>query len=353
MEVTDVDDVVRGLAGQGYLVDEGLATAVLLALRLQRPLLLEGDAGVGKTEVARALAAWTGGPLVRLQCHDGLDASQALYEWDHARQLLHLRAAEATGEATDRGTAALEGDLFDERFLVRRPLLAALDGRPGDPPPVLLVDEVDRADDEFEALLLELLSDWAVTIPELGTIRAEVPPLAVLTSNRTRDVHDALKRRCLYHWVEQPTLEREVAIVELRAPEVAPRLAAPRRRGRRRDPLARAVQAAGGRRDHRLGPRRRRARPRRARRGRGRGHPRHRGEVPRGRGPGAGPRGRPDRRRRGGPRWLSRSRSPSPAPSGRRASRCRSTPPSPSPVRSPTSTGPGAPAPTGPGGPRS
>jgi MoxR-like ATPase len=225
VEVTDVDDVARGLAGQGYLIDEGLATAVLLALRLQRPLLLEGDAGVGKTEVARALAGWTGGPLVRLQCHDGLDASQALYEWDHARQLLHLRAAEATGEASDRGTDALEGELYDERFLVRRPLLAALAGRPGEPPPVLLVDEVDRADDEFEALLLELLSDWAVTVPELGTLRAEVPPVAVLTSNRTRDVHDALRRRCLYHWVEQPTLEREVAIVELRAPEVAPDLA--------------------------------------------------------------------------------------------------------------------------------
>jgi MoxR-like ATPase len=222
---SSVDDVVAGLADQGYLADEGLATAVFLGLRLQRPLLLEGDAGVGKTEVARALAAWTGGPLVRLQCHDGLDASQALYEWDHARQLLHLRAAEATGAAGAAGTDALESELYDERFLVRRPLLAALDGRPGEPAPVLLVDEVDRADDEFEAFLLELLADWAVTIPELGTIRAEVAPIAVLTSNRTRDVHDALKRRCLYHWVEQPGFEREVAIIAVRAPEVGEALA--------------------------------------------------------------------------------------------------------------------------------
>lgn len=220
-----VEDVTAGLGAQGYLADEGLATAVFLALRLGRPLLLEGDAGVGKTEVARALAGWTGGPLVRLQCHDGLDASQALYEWDHARQLLHLRAAEAAGRAAAANTDDLEDELYDERFLVRRPLLAALDGRPGEAPPVLLVDEIDRADDEFEAFLLELLSDWAVTIPELGTVHAEVAPVAILTSNRTRDVHDALKRRCLYHWVEQPTFAREVAIIGVRAPEVAPALA--------------------------------------------------------------------------------------------------------------------------------
>jgi MoxR-like ATPase len=215
-----VDDVAAGLAGQDYLADDGLATAVFLALRLSRPLFLEGDAGVGKTEVARALAAWTGGRLVRLQCYEGIDAAQALYEWDHARQLVHLRTAEAAGRAQGVDADALEGELYDERFLVRRPLLQALDGQAGSPAPVLLVDEVDRADDEFEAFLLEVLSDWAVTVPELGTVRAEVPPVTVLTSNRTRDVHDALKRRCLYHWVEQPDLEREVAIVRVRAPEV-------------------------------------------------------------------------------------------------------------------------------------
>jgi MoxR-like ATPase len=210
-----VDAVLAGLADQGYLADDGLATAVFLALKLGRPLLLEGDAGVGKTEVARAVAAWTGGPLVRLQCHDGIDAAQALYEWDHARQLLHLRAAEVTGAVAD-----VEASLYEERFLIRRPLLAALSGAVGQPAPVLLIDEIDRADDEFEAFLLELLADWAVTIPELGTVRAAVPPVAVLTSNRTRDVHDALKRRCLYHWVEPPDFDREVAIVRRRAPAV-------------------------------------------------------------------------------------------------------------------------------------
>ncbi len=225
MTVADVAGVVDGLAAHEYLADEGLATAVFLALRLERPLFLEGDAGVGKTEVAKALAAWTGGRLVRLQCYEGIDAAQALFEWDHARQLLHLRAAEAAGRAEARGVVALEGELYDARFLVRRPLLQALDTPAEGPPPVLLIDEIDRADDEFEAFLLELLSDWAVTVPELGTVRARVPPVTVLTSNRTRDVHDALKRRCLYHWVEQPDVAREVAIVRLRAPEVAGDLA--------------------------------------------------------------------------------------------------------------------------------
>jgi MoxR-like ATPase len=219
--VDGVDGVRDGLGAQDYLADEGLATAVFLALRLQRPLFLEGEAGVGKTEVARALSSWTGGRFVRLQCYEGIDVAQALYEWDHARQLLHLRAAEAAGRAAD----SLEDELYDERFLVRRPLLQALDGAAGEVPPVLLVDEIDRADDEFEAFLLELLSDWAVTVPELGTVRAATPPVTVLTSNRTRDVHDALKRRCLYHWVELPDLAREVAIVRVRAPEVPEALA--------------------------------------------------------------------------------------------------------------------------------
>jgi MoxR-like ATPase len=215
-------DVATALAEHGYLPDEGLATSVFLALTLQRPLLLEGDAGVGKTELAKALARWTGGELLRLQCYEGLDVANAVYEWDHARQLLHLRAAEAAG--TSGGVEELERGLYDERFLVRRPLLEAVTAREG-PPPVLLIDEVDRADDEFEAFLLEVLSDWAVTVPELGTIRAVTPPIAVITSNRTRDVHDALKRRCLYHWVEHPSLAREVEIVRLRAPGVSERLA--------------------------------------------------------------------------------------------------------------------------------
>jgi MoxR-like ATPase len=212
-------EVADGLRAAGYLADEGLATAVLLALTLHRPLLLEGEAGVGKTEVAKALSRWTGGRLLRLQCYEGIDLAQAAYEWDYSRQLLHLRAAEARGD--DLGSA--EDELYAERFLVRRPLLLALGG--GDPPPVLLIDEVDRADDEFEAFLLEFLSEYAMTIPELGTLEATVPPLVVLTSNRTRDVHDALKRRCFYHWVEHPDFEREVAIVRMRAPQVVEVLA--------------------------------------------------------------------------------------------------------------------------------
>ncbi len=218
-----VEEVRTALADHDYLADEGLATAVFLALTLQRPLLLEGEAGVGKTEVAKVLARWTGGELLRLQCYEGIDVSQAVYEWDWSRQLLHLRTAEATG-AVAAGTDALEDELWSERFLVRRPLLAAIDHREG-PPPVLLVDEVDRADDEFEAFLLEILSDYSVTVPELGTFRAAVPPIVVITSNRTRDVHDALKRRCLYHWVEHPDFEREVAVVRLRVPAAGETLA--------------------------------------------------------------------------------------------------------------------------------
>ncbi|QGG97109.1 AAA domain-containing protein [Actinomarinicola tropica] len=193
-------------------------------MRLHRPLLLEGEAGVGKTEVAKTLARWTGGELIRLQCYEGIDLGQAAYEWDHARQLLHLRTAEATGAATRDETDRLEDELYSERFLVRRPLLRALDHGEG-VPPVLLIDELDRADDEFEAFLLEILSDFTITVPELGTFRAPTPPLVVVTSNRTRDLHDALKRRCLYHWVEHPDFEREVAVVRMRAPDVAESLA--------------------------------------------------------------------------------------------------------------------------------
>jgi len=216
--VSSVGDVRDALAEYHYLADEGLATAVFLALTLRRPLLLEGEAGVGKTEVAKVLARWTGGELVRLQCYEGIDAGQAVYEWDYSRQLLHLRAVEA------RGAEVVEDELYSEQFLVRRPLLRAI-AYEGPVPPVLLVDEVDRADDEFEAFLLEILSDYAITVPELGTFRTEVPPVVIVTSNRTRDVHDALKRRCLYHWIGHPDFERELAIVRLRAPEVPPELA--------------------------------------------------------------------------------------------------------------------------------
>ncbi len=211
-----VADVVLGLAANGYLADEGLATAIFLSLTMGRPLLLEGEPGVGKTEVAKALSALTGGELLRLQCYEGLDASQALYEWDYPRQLLHLRAAEAAGTISS-DVAVVENELYSERFLVRRPLLDAISDRHRIAP-VLLIDELDRADDEFEAFLLEVLADNAVTIPELGTFRATVPPIVIITSNRTRDVHDALKRRCLYHWVEHPDLEREIAIVRSRVP---------------------------------------------------------------------------------------------------------------------------------------
>ena len=217
-------DVGAALTEHGYLPDEGLTTAVFLALELKRPLLLEGEAGVGKTELAKVLATWTGGELIRLQCYEGIDAAQAVYDWDYARQLLHLRAAEATGETAGRSSDAVEADLYQERFLIKRALLRAI-GHGDGPPPVLLIDEIDRADDEFEAYLLEVLSDFQITVPELGVFRAPTPPIVVLTSNRTRDVHDALKRRCLYHWVEHPSFEREVAIVRLKAPQVDQQLA--------------------------------------------------------------------------------------------------------------------------------
>jgi MoxR-like ATPase len=198
-----IEALQAALARERYLVDEGLATVVFLALRLHKPLLVEGEPGVGKTELAKALAAATDAPLLRLQCYEGIDVHHALYDWDYPRQLLHLRAGGA-------------GPLYDEQFLVRRPLLEAL-SQPG---AVLLIDELDRADDEFEAFLLEFLSDFQVTIPEVGVIRAEEPPAVVITSNRTRELHEALKRRCLYHWIEHPDLEREVAIARARLPEV-------------------------------------------------------------------------------------------------------------------------------------
>ncbi|MCU1656347.1 MAG: ATPase associated with various cellular 5 [Pseudonocardiales bacterium] len=211
----DPTAVADALDRAGYLPDTGIATAAFLAIRMGRPLFLEGDPGVGKTALAQALADITGARLVRLQCYEGIDASQALYDWDFPRQILHLRAA---GDAAD--TASLEASLYDRRFLVPRPILQALENSPS----VLLIDEIDRADDEFEAFLLEVLADNAVTIPELGTIRAETPPIVVLTSNRTREVHDALKRRCLYHWIAHPDFAREVEIVRRRIPDVAEQL---------------------------------------------------------------------------------------------------------------------------------
>ncbi len=213
-----VEELEQALRDADYLPDRGLATAIFLALEMHRPLLLEGEAGVGKTEVAKTLARLLGAELIRLQCYEGIDASQALYEWDYARQLLYARALQ-TGEVDPQARAA---ELYGREFLVERPLLRAIRAGAG---AVLLIDELDRADDEFEAFLLEILSDYSVTVPEIGTIAAAEPPPVVVTSNRTRELHDALKRRCLYHWIEFPDLEREVAIIRLRAPEVPLRLA--------------------------------------------------------------------------------------------------------------------------------
>jgi MoxR-like ATPase len=205
--------VREALAGERYLADRGLATAVYLAATLEQPLLVEGEAGVGKTEVGKALAGATGARLIRLQCHEGIDVHHALYDWDYPRQLLHLRA---------EGPAADDAQLYSERYLLRRPLLEALTA---EEPVVLLIDEIDRADDEFEAFLLELLSDFQVSIPELGTVTAERRPLVVITSNRTRELHDALKRRCLYHWIDYPQPEREAEIVRARLPGVPEEIA--------------------------------------------------------------------------------------------------------------------------------
>ncbi len=286
LRTTTSADLAAQLGETGYLADDELATVLFLALRMQRPLLLEGEPGTGKTALAEAVAESLDLPLIRLQCYEGIDATQALYDWDFPRQILHLRALEAVhGQADVEET---EKSLYDERFLLARPVLQALQQAPA----VLFVDEVDRADDEFEAFLLEVLSTYQVSIPELGTVAAAEPPVVVLTSNRTRELHDALKRRCLYHWIEHPGLDREVQIVRSRAPEVSDTLArqvvgvvqqlrAPRR----------PAQAARRGRDPRLGarpaaPRHRRPRPRV-----GGQHARRAGEVPRGRRPGqAGPR---------------------------------------------------------------
>jgi MoxR-like ATPase len=216
--------LAAALGEAGYLADEDLATVAYLARVMERPLLLEGEPGTGKTALAEALAQVTDAQLIRLQCYEGIDATQALYDWDFGRQILHLRTLEAAASSSDTNALeveTIERSLFDERFLLARPVLQALRTTPS----VLLVDEIDRADDEFEAFLLEVLSGWTVTIPELGTIRAATPPTVVLTSNRTRELHDALKRRCLYHWIDHPDLEREVAIVRARLPEVAETLA--------------------------------------------------------------------------------------------------------------------------------
>ncbi len=214
----DANEIRSALEATGYIAEASSATALWLAMRLDKPLFLEGDPGVGKTEVARAMASVLNLPLIRLQCYEGIDAAQALYDWDFPRQILHVRAAESAGI---KDLIALENDLYSRRFLLARPLLRALEE-----PCVLLIDEVDRADDEFEAFLLELLSDFAITIPELGRIAAETPPLTILTSNRTRDVHDALKRRCLYQYLEHPDIEREIRIIKARLPEISSGLAA-------------------------------------------------------------------------------------------------------------------------------
>jgi len=217
--IASPEELARRLGDTGYLCDDALATVGFLALELQRPLLVEGEPGTGKTALAEAISEALDLPLIRLQCYEGIDSSQALYDWDFPRQILHLRAVESAGDGGD--LEEIEKGLFAERFLLARPVLRAL----RESPAVLLVDEIDRADDEFEAFLLEVLSTYQVSIPELGTVVAATPPVVVLTSNRTREIHDALKRRCLYHWIDHPDLEREVAIVRTRAPEVSATLA--------------------------------------------------------------------------------------------------------------------------------
>lgn len=219
---SSIDNTVAMLGSAGYVADRSLATVLFLALRLKRPLFLEGEAGVGKTEIAKVLSAALGRKLIRLQCYEGLDVHSAVYEWNYAGQMMAIRLAEAGG-AVDR--SALESDLFSERYLVRRPLLDALEPHEGGPP-ILLIDELDRTDEAFEAYLLEILSDFQVTVPELGTVKAAEPPIVIITSNCTREIHDALKRRCLYHWVDYPDAERELAILRSRVPGAPARLSA-------------------------------------------------------------------------------------------------------------------------------
>ncbi|MBI1619480.1 AAA family ATPase [Aquamicrobium zhengzhouense] len=217
-----IDETMELLAGADYVADRALATVLFLSLRMQRPLFLEGEAGVGKTELAKVLANSLNRRLIRLQCYEGLDVSTAVYEWNYAAQMIEIRMDEATGE-TDR--ASMERNVFSEKYLIRRPILDALTGEPG-AAPVLLIDELDRTDEAFEAFLLEILSDWQVTVPELGTIKAAEPPLVIITTNRTREIHDALKRRCLYHWVDYPDAERELEIVRRKVPQANSRLSA-------------------------------------------------------------------------------------------------------------------------------
>ncbi len=237
IQLPSVESVAEALRTKGYIADHSLATAVFLALKLNRPLFLEGEAGVGKTEVAKILSQMLDTRLIRLQCYEGLDVSTAVYEWNYARQMLQIRLMEATGpgshppadssERTDKGLreSAIQ-DLFSDTFLLRRPLLQAIDsrGQQNGKAPILLIDELDRADEEFEAFLLEVLSDFQITIPEIGTIQAAVPPVVVITSNRTREIHDALKRRCLYHWIDYPSFEKEYTILRAKAPDASERL---------------------------------------------------------------------------------------------------------------------------------
>ena len=215
-----IDATLAVLTKGDYVADRSLATVLFLALKMQRPLFLEGEAGVGKTEIAKVLAQVLGRKLIRLQCYEGLDSAAALYEWNYAGQMMAIRLAEASGSV---GTDALESNIFSEKFLVRRPLLQALEPQDSGPP-ILLIDELDRADEAFEAFLLEILSDFQVTIPELGLVKAQTPPIVIITSNRTREIHDALKRRCLYHWVDYPAAEREIEIVKTKLPGISEKL---------------------------------------------------------------------------------------------------------------------------------